>query len=132
MATYKEIHGNNIPIRASDPSNPILGELWYNSGSNSLKGQGFGTAAWSTGGTMPVARNGSMTAGTMTAAITATGGGNPSTSPRLPTESYKYNGTSWTSTPAYNQGRTGGVSFGLQSAAAICGGYAAEASPSRS
>ena len=38
MADYININGNNIPIRASDPSNPILGEIWYNSTTNLLKG----------------------------------------------------------------------------------------------
>jgi hypothetical protein len=41
MATYKNINGTNIPIRASDPTNPILGEIWYNTTSNTLKGQAF-------------------------------------------------------------------------------------------
>jgi hypothetical protein len=44
MADYININGNNIPIRASDPSNPILGEVWYNLTTNALKGQGAFTA----------------------------------------------------------------------------------------
>ena len=48
MASYINIHGNNIPIRASDPSNPLLGEIWYNSTTNLLKGRlASGAAAWS-------------------------------------------------------------------------------------
>ena len=41
MATYKEIRGNNIPIRSSDPSNPIIGEMWYNTTTGVLKGRKF-------------------------------------------------------------------------------------------
>jgi len=120
---------NVVSPVAGDPPSPTLGDIWYNSSTNALKFQGLQTAAWASGGTMPVARSGSMTAGTLTAAITATGGGDPGTSPRLPSESFSYDGSTWTSTPSYNQGRTGGASFGLKSAAAITGGYAAEASP---
>ena len=49
MATYKDIHGNNIPIRSSNPSNPILGEIWYNSSDNALRVQGFNTGGWTSG-----------------------------------------------------------------------------------
>ena len=129
MATYYDIFGQKVQYLSSDPSDVQIGQVWYNSTSNTAKVQGLGTASWASGGTMPVARSGSMTAGTLTAAITATGGGDPGTSPRLPSESFSYDGSTWTSTPNYNQGRTGGASFGLKSAAAITGGYAAEASP---
>ena len=30
MATLRDIRGTNIPIRASDPANPQVGEVWYN------------------------------------------------------------------------------------------------------
>tara|TARA_R110000772_G_scaffold44631_1_gene102631 strand:- start:46 stop:210 length:165 start_codon:yes stop_codon:yes gene_type:complete len=39
MATYKEIHGTNIEILSSDPSNPVIGQIWYNTSSNTLKGR---------------------------------------------------------------------------------------------
>jgi hypothetical protein len=37
MATYKEIGGFNIKSLASDPANPLEGEMWYNSTSGTLK-----------------------------------------------------------------------------------------------
>jgi len=37
MATYKEISGLNIKSLASDPANPLEGEMWYNSTSGTLK-----------------------------------------------------------------------------------------------
>ena len=37
MATYKEISGFNIKSLASDPANPLEGEMWYNSTSGTLK-----------------------------------------------------------------------------------------------
>ena len=38
MATYKEIHGTNIEVVSSDPSNPVNGQVWYNSTDQKLKG----------------------------------------------------------------------------------------------
>ena len=37
MATFKAVHGANIPIRASDPANPQVGEVWYNTTTHALK-----------------------------------------------------------------------------------------------
>jgi hypothetical protein len=51
MAEYINIKGQNIEVVASDPANPTLGQIWYNSTSNTLKGGGVTTAgAWATGG----------------------------------------------------------------------------------
>ena len=38
MATYKEIRGTQIEAVATDPSNPVEGQVWYNTTSNALKG----------------------------------------------------------------------------------------------
>ena len=64
MATYININGNNVPIRASDPSNPILGEIWYNTTTSALKGQLNLTAAFSTSGTVPQIVRGGGSGGT--------------------------------------------------------------------
>jgi predicted alternative tryptophan synthase beta-subunit len=57
MATYKEIFGTNIEVLASDPANPVTGQVWYNSTDNVVKGQGVTTAgAWATGGSLNTAR----------------------------------------------------------------------------
>ena len=53
MATYINLHGNNVPIVSSDPSNPINGEIWYNSSTKTFKGHLYAPAAFSTGGTVP-------------------------------------------------------------------------------
>jgi hypothetical protein len=39
MATLRDIRGTNIPIRASDPANPQVGEVWYNTTTHALKAQ---------------------------------------------------------------------------------------------
>jgi len=38
MATYIGIKGITIQSLASDPSNPVEGQVWYNSTSATLKG----------------------------------------------------------------------------------------------
>ena len=57
MATYKEINGTDITVVSSDPSNPVTGEVWYNTTTQKLKGyqQVLGNA-WSTGGNMNTGR----------------------------------------------------------------------------
>ena len=37
MATYTNIQGQNILIVSSDPANPTIGQIWYNTTSNTLK-----------------------------------------------------------------------------------------------
>jgi hypothetical protein len=58
MAEYINIKGQSIEVVASDPANPTLGQIWYNSTSNTLKGGSVTTAAaaWATGGNMSTAR----------------------------------------------------------------------------
>jgi hypothetical protein len=59
MAEYINIKGQNIEVVASDPANPTLGQIWYNSTSNTLKGGGVTTAgSWATGNNMNTARGG--------------------------------------------------------------------------
>ena len=115
MATYININGNNIPITASDPSNPIIGEIWYNTTTNLLKGRVNMTAAFSTGGTVPQAIQGGGSGGTQTAAWAAGGLQYPGDTKN---KTWTYNGTTWTAAndiPA-NQfigGSTGPDSAGL-------------------
>ena len=39
MATYKELHGTDIEVVTSDPSNPVVGQVWYNTTTEQLKTQ---------------------------------------------------------------------------------------------
>jgi hypothetical protein len=53
MADYINIYGQDILAVASDPANPTVGQIWYNTTSNTLKGGGVTTAGtWATGGNM--------------------------------------------------------------------------------
>jgi hypothetical protein len=70
MADYINIRGQSIEVVASDPANPTIGQIWYNSTSNTLKGGGVTTAgSWATGNNMNTARSSLAGAGTQTEAF---------------------------------------------------------------
>jgi hypothetical protein len=58
MAEYKGIKGFKVQYLSADPSNPIIGQTWYNSTSKDLKYTGVTTAAasWASGNAMGTAR----------------------------------------------------------------------------
>ena len=57
MATYKEIHGTVIETVTSDPSNPVNGQVWYNSTEQKLKAITSNPAgAWASGGDLNTGR----------------------------------------------------------------------------
>ena len=123
MAKYININGTNIPIRANDPSNPQIGEIWYNSTSNSLKGQiNFASAAMSTKANMNNTRgqNGCSHNGTTNASLSVAG--NNQGGPLVNNNSEKYDGTSWTASGTYPQATFGAYGSGTQTAALFCGG----------
>ena len=119
MATYKEIFGTNIEVLASDPANPVEGQVWYNSTDNVVKGFALTTAgAWATGGNMNTARRGMASAqyGTQSAALGA-GGNFPD---KANTESY--NGSAWTEVNDLNTARGSFAGAGTQTLALAFGG----------
>jgi hypothetical protein len=74
MAEYKGIKGFKVQYLSADPSNPIIGQTWYNSTSKDLKYTSVTTAgAWASGNYMGTARTELAGAGTQTAAL-AVGG----------------------------------------------------------
>ena len=75
MATYTNIQGQNILIVSSDPANPTVGQMWYNTTSNTLKASAE-VGAWATGGNLPAYRRLAAGSGTQTSALLA-GGGEP-------------------------------------------------------
>jgi hypothetical protein len=51
MADYKGIKGFKVQYLSADPSDPNIGQTWYNSTSKDLKYTGVTTAgAWASGG----------------------------------------------------------------------------------
>jgi len=119
MVAYTGIQGQNILIVSSDPSNPVEGQIWYNSTSNLLKGYQFATInSFASGGNMGTATYGAAGAGTQTAAVVF-GGGSPYT---LGTTQL-YDGTAWTTNPtSMSPGTYVLASAGTQTAALAFGG----------
>ena len=114
MANYQSVQGDLIESVTTDPSNPIEGQIWYNSSSGTLKV--YKTInAFSAGGSMNNARAaGPAQNGTQTAALAAGGG--------YTTASESYNGIAWTNTSPINTAREAPGGAGTQTAALIWGG----------
>ena len=108
MTTYKEIRGTNIEVLASDPSNPVTGQVWYNSTDNVVKGFFVNTGSWATKNGMNQDRQNLAGAGiTATAALAF--GGEPDT---YDARTELYNGTNWTEVndlQTDGRGRLGGA-----------------------
>ena len=117
MTTFKEIRGTTIEVVSSDPSNPEIGQIWYNSSSGTLKGYQNIGGAWTSGGNVNTARHRVGSAGIQTAALLFGG------TSGFQTESY--NGTSWTSLANMSRttGNQMGAGCGTQTAALGFGGY---------
>jgi len=120
MADYININGNNIPIRASDPTNPIAGEIWYNLTTNELKGQIFQSAAWSTITSRNTTTRGSGQTGTVTAGLVTAGF--PGSFPVI-RNTEEYNGSTWTEVNDTSADHYFASMSGTQTTAIIAGGY---------
>ena len=100
MTTYKEIHGTNIEAVSSDPTNPINGQVWYNSTSRVVKGYKI-VNSWATTNSMNTARAYLGGGGTQTSALAF--GGEPGSATTANTE--LWNGTNWTEVNNLNSTR---------------------------
>ena len=69
MTTFKEIRGTAVQSVSTDPSNPEVGQIWYNNSIGVLKGYALSAAAWASGGNMGTARRALGGAGTQTAGL---------------------------------------------------------------
>jgi hypothetical protein len=123
MTTFKEIRGTDILALSSDPSNPELGQIWYNSSSGTLKGyMNYSVNAWSAGANLNTARTYPGGTGTQTAAIIVAGavvGGFPG----FINATESWNGSSWTTSGTYPVNIVGNAVIGTQTAALGAGGY---------
>ena len=128
MADYKNIKGFNIQYLDSDPPNPIEGQMWFNSTSQTLKGQaagGIAAGTWASGGNLNTARwitSGAGRGYTPSASAALIIGG------RLATTTYVgntelYNGSSWTELNDLNTSRDQLASSGTSTSAIAAGGY---------
>jgi hypothetical protein len=127
MADYKNIKGFNIQYLDSDPPNPIEGQMWFNSTTQTLKGVEAGGApagTWASGGNLNTARAWMAGAGIQTAALSISG-----ETPTKVTNVESYNGSSWTEVNDVNTARVGLSGAGTQTAALAAGGFNPSASP---
>ena len=104
MTTYKEIFGTNIEVLASDPANPVEGQVWYNSTSNVVKGEVFQAAAWATGGNLNTAVTRGYGFGQKTSALSFGGLLAPG-APNKTGQTESYNGSAWTEVNDLNTAR---------------------------
>ena len=120
MADYINIRGQNIEVVSSDPANPTIGQIWYNSTSNTLKGGSVTTVGtWATGGSLNTARSQGAGAGTTSAALYF--GGSPDNVGTVGTTE-SYNGTSWTTVSPLSAGDRLLMGSGSQTSALRIGG----------
>jgi hypothetical protein len=125
MADYKGIKGFTIQSLSADPPAPIVGQVWYNTTSTVLKGYVSGDGAWSSGGTLNIARGefAGARAGTVTAGLVFGGDGPPSTTPPgYMDHTEKYDGSAWTEVNNLNNVRASPGSLGTQTAAMCISG----------
>jgi hypothetical protein len=123
MADYKGIKGFSIPTVSSDPSDPILGQIWYNSTSGTLKGEVAGVGTWASGGDLNTGR-GQMGSASLASLSTGFGFGGwdaiPGGSRRDLAE--QYNGTCWTEGPDMPGTAAQAGSYGINTSALSASG----------
>ena len=96
MSTYYQIFGGKVNVLSSDPSNPVEGQIWYNTTLEVLKYEAATTAGvWATGGNLGTARYRLGGAGTQTAGLAFGGENGPD---KTSTEEYTGAGTTFTRT----------------------------------
>jgi len=118
MTTYKAIKGQQIKIVSSDPSPVALGDVWYNSTSNTVKAYAK-SSSWAIDADMTGTNRGTgYSAGTKDAGWIA--GGRPGAQ----TATSEYDGTSYSAGGALNTGSNTGGSAGTGTTGLRAGGNA--------
>jgi len=129
MTTYTSQPGTHIPVRAADPANPVVGEVWYNSTTNKLKGViNIATATWATGGDMNTGRRQVAGFGESVSTAVVACGQNP---PAL-NLTEEYSGTAWSAVTANPETRIKPFGFGINSAGLVGGGESGPSSGTNS
>jgi len=120
VSTYKSIFGQKIKKVSANPSNPIEGEMWYNTATGSLKVQKLVAASFSSGNNLGTGRYGGQPFGSGQTAQVVAGGLTGSPAATANVESY--NGTSWSEGNNLNTARGNGASGGTETAGIVaCG-----------
>ena len=123
MTTFKGIRGTAIQSVSSDPTNPEVGQIWYNNTIGVLKGYTLISDAWTAGGNLNTARDVFAGAGTQTATAVF-GGRGPAGDPVAAIATEKYDGTSWTNSGNMSTQRRycSGLGSSQTAALAVSGG----------
>ena len=123
MATYEEIHGKRVQVLDSDPTlnSSYEGQVWYNSGSGTLKSV-VAIEAWTTSSPYPRQADHTAGSGTQTAALSCSDT-IPSPAAEI-TSTFEYNGSGWSAGGSMNTQRGDGTNnmTGIQTASFYVGG----------
>ena len=120
MAAYKTLKGQSIRQVAQDPTNPVIGEIWYNTTIGALKARKFTAAAWASGGAGGTARQTVAGFGVVTEALVAAGEEPAGT---LSAKTEEYNGSSWSEQNDMATARRILGGCGTQTAGLVFGGF---------
>jgi len=132
MATYKNIKGFQIQYLDSDPTNPITGQVWYNSTTKALKGTtagGVTIGTWASGDNLNTGRFETSSGGTQASSIIAGGRSAGSPPGLIMNNAEKYDGSSWTAISNINTARRGAQGAATVNTAAIIYGGPTQPSP---
>ena len=122
MTTFKEIRGTAVQSVSTDPTNPEVGQIWYNNSIGVLKGYQLSAASWAAGGNMSTARFQIAGAGTQTEALGF--GGNVGLNV-VTAATEEYNGSAWTGGGNLGTARRDFGGVGTQTAGLAFGGNTA-------
>jgi hypothetical protein len=120
MTTFKEIRGTTVESVSSDPTNPEVGQIWYNNTIGVLKGYQLVAAAFTSGGNLATARYALAGAGTQTAGL-AFGGYSGAV---MVGQAEEYDGATWTAGGTMGTARYRLAGLGTQTAALATRGFA--------
>ena len=120
MTAYKTLKGQSIRQVASDPTNPVIGEIWYNTNMGSLKAYVTVASAWASGGNLNTARYALAGAGTQTAGLAFSGYDGTA----MFATAEEYNGSSWSNGGNMGTARYRLAGLGTQTAALGTRGFA--------
>jgi len=119
MSEYKGIKGFQVQTRTEDPSEPIIGDFYYNSGSGQFKNivNGVPAGTWASGGTMNTARY-RMFGGFSPHSEGLVAGGQAPVKANVE----NYNGTSWTEVADIPSALSDSGMIGVYTAGVLAGG----------
>jgi len=115
MAKLKDIRGTNVQSIAGDPSNPIEGQIWYNSTARVLKALRLtSTSSWASIPALNTPRNNQATGGSGDLTAGLSHGGWPAT---YQADTEEFDGSTWSAAPDLSTGSGSAAGFGTQTAA---------------